>query len=70
MTTKSLNLIVSDDGDDDGGDANGVPVDFASILHSYLHSPIFKKFLHLHTLKLSMHKLQKSRRQAPHVLSH
>lgn len=46
MTTKSSNLIVSDDGDDGGDDgANGAPVDFDSILHSYLHSPIFlKKF--------------------------
>lgn len=42
MTTKSSNLIVSDDGDDDGGD--GAPVDFDSILRSYLHSPIFKNF--------------------------
>ena len=42
MTTKSSNLVVSDDDDGGGGDgANGAPVDFASILHSYLHSPIF-----------------------------
>lgn len=70
MTTKFSNLIVSDDGDDDGGDggANGAPVDFDSILHSYLHSPIFKKILHLHTLKLSMLSPQKSRRQPPYIL--
>ena len=44
MTTKSSNLVVSDDDDGGGGDgANGAPVDFDSILHSYLHSPIFKK---------------------------
>ena len=60
MTTKSSNLIVSDDGDDDAGD--GAPVDFDSILRSYLHSPILKKFLYLHTLKLSMLSPQKSRR--------
>ena len=53
MTTKSLNLIVSDDGDDDGGDgANGAPVDFDSILHSYLHSPIFKKIFTSTYLKI------------------
>ena len=53
MTTKSSNLIVSDDGDDDGGDgANGAPVDFASILHSYLHSPIFKKIFTSTYLKI------------------
>lgn len=53
MTTKSSNLIVSDDGDDDGGDgANGAPVDFDSILHSYLHSPIFKKIFTSTYLKI------------------
>lgn len=54
MTTKSSNLIVSDDGDDDGGDggAHGAPVDFDSILHSYLHSPIFKKIFTSTYLKI------------------
>lgn len=53
MTTKSSNLIVSDDGDDDGDDgANGAPVDFDSILHSYLHSPIFKKIFTSTYLKI------------------
>ena len=53
MTTKSSNLIVSDDGDGGGGDgANGAPVDFDSILHSYLHSPIFKKIFTSTYLKI------------------
>ena len=45
MLSSMLSLDInswSDDGDGGGGDgANGAPVDFASILHSYLHSPIF-----------------------------
>jgi len=53
MTTKSSNLVVSDDGDDGGdGGANGAPVDFDSILHSYLHSPIFKKIFTSTYLKI------------------
>jgi hypothetical protein len=52
MTTKSSNLVVSDDGDGGGDGANGVPVDFASILHSYLHSPIFKKIFTSTYLKI------------------
>ena len=53
MTTKSSNLIVSDDGDDGGdGGANGAPVDFYSILHSYLNTPIFKKIFTSTYLKI------------------
>ena len=70
MTTKSSNLIVSDDGDDDGGDggANVAPVDFDSILHSYLHSPIFKKNFTSTYLKIIYAQPPKIKAPPPYIL--